>query len=305
MPLETPALENLPQIQSQALVQKLKLYFALGKPGIALSVVITAFVGYSAGIAANPMAVFSASTLMHTLFGTFLVSMGAGTLNMLLETESDALMSRTKNRPIPSGKIPAHEAFFLGCITASFGVAHLAGTVNLRASFAASIGLVLYLVFYTPMKKTSKGSTFVGAASGAIPPLIGWSASGTSFGLSAWTLFAILFLWQFPHFLTLFWLYRADYKTAGIKTLMWDESGHGTAKVALLLSLALCIASLFPYLLGMGQTAYLLISLALNLYLLYCAYEFFRHNDIRRAKSYFLSTVIYLPILFLSLTIGN
>ncbi len=304
MPLETPALLSFPKTSSQNFPQRLKLYFALGKPGIAFSVVVTAFVGYAAGLASDSRFAFSASTLLHALFGTFLVSMGAGTLNMLLESESDALMDRTKSRPIPSGKIPAHEVFFLGCLLASFGVAHLAGTVNLRASFIAGVSLVLYLVFYTPMKKTSAASTVVGAVSGALPPLIGWSASGANFGLDTWSLFAILFLWQFPHFLALFWLYRADYAKAGIKTLISDdESGQRTARAAFALSLLLSGVSMVPYLLGVGRPIYLMIAFLLNCFLIFSVYRFARQPDERQARLYFLSTVIYLPVLFLALAL--
>lgn len=282
--------------------QKFKAYFSLGKPGIAASVLITTFAGYMAGLPFRPQASFSLATLLHALFGTFCVSMGAGALNMLLESDGDALMDRTKRRPIPSETIPAHHAFFLGGAAASFGIAHLAGTINLRAAFAAAISLVLYLVFYTPLKRSSRAATVVGAAAGALPPLIGWSASGADFGWNTWSLFAIVFLWQFPHFLALFWLYRADFAKAGIKTLLpSDESGEATARAALKLTCLLAVVSIAPYFLGVGRTGYLAAAIIMNAYLIYNAVRFTRSAGQNGALRYFLSTVIYLPALFLSL----
>ncbi len=302
MPSEVRSLPFLSRAGALSFVQKSKAYFSLGKPGIAFSVLITTFAGYMAGLSVRPDAAFSPSTLFHTLLGTFCVSMGAGALNMLLENDSDALMDRTKDRPIPSGKVPAHHAFLLGGFIASFGVAHLAATSNLRAAFAAGISLVLYLVFYTPMKKSSRASTAVGAVAGALPPIIGWNAAGAAFGWNAASLFAILFLWQFPHFLALFFLYRSDFARAGIRTLFpADEDGRRTAKAVQILSVALAALSALPLALGLGGPAYVGVASLLNGYLIFSAFRFARKSDASGARQYFLATVIYLPLLFLAL----
>lgn len=306
MSLEALADSGLAQSPAKEAVRaarRLKLYFSLGKPGIALSVLITTFSGFMAANFSQKQTP-DLTTLAHTLIGTFLVSMGAGTLNMLLELDSDKLMNRTRNRPLPSGIIAPHKAFFLGGFSASVGLAHLAAATNLQSCFFAAIGLALYLVFYTPMKKTSAFNTVVGAVGGAVPPLIGWCAAGAALSAQAWSLFALLFLWQIPHFMVLFWLYRTDYESAGIKTLLADPSGARTARWSFGLSLLIAAASFVPYSLGLGGWGYAAAAALLNGLLLAGSWRFLGHPSPRTARVFFFSTVFYLPLVFLALAAG-
>lgn len=306
MPLEVFADSALARSPARIEVnpaERLKLYFSLGKPGIALSVLITTFSGFmAASFSLNQAPDLGA--LLHTLAGTFLVSMGAGTLNMLLEADSDRLMNRTRSRPLPSGKIAPHKAFFLGGFAASIGITHLAAFTNLQSCFFAAIGMALYLVFYTPMKKTSAFNTVIGAVSGAVPPLIGWCAAGAPLSAQAWSLFALLFFWQIPHFMVLFWLYRSDYESAGIKTLLADPSGARTARWSFGLSLLIAAASFVPFYLGLGGWGYAAAAALLNGLLLGGSWRFLSRTSPRNARIFFFSTVFYLPLVFLALAAG-
>ena len=280
-------------------------YIALTKPGILTASLYTTLVGY---LLASPVGAQITSNdfwiLLHTLLGTALVAMGAGSLNMLIETEIDSRMDRTKNRPLPQNRVSPVGAFFLGALTSSLGIVHLCSAVNLAAGFLASLTLVLYLVFYTPLKEKSYFSLIVGAASGALPPLIGWAAkSGFPLG-AGWSLFLILFLWQFPHFLSLSWIYRKDYKQANLKVVLQeDESGHQTARWALLTSLAVSTASILPYALGLGGIFYLLSALTLGIIFTGTSFFFLKKRTLSSAKILFFTSIAYLPLLFLLLVL--
>lgn len=277
-------------------------YFQLSKPGILFAVLISTFTGFSLG-SSN---LLDLNKLIHTLLGTALVASGAGALNMLLEYKEDGIMDRTKNRPIPSGRISHEEAFFLGILSSSFGIAHLAAMVNLLSAFFAATSLTLYLVFYTPLKKSNFFGAIVGAVSGALPPMIGWSAAGNAPSLAGWSLFGIVFFWQFPHILSLFWLYKEDFEKANFKMARCkDKTGSTLAKTALFFSLILICASFIPYILGLAGTGYLISSMVLGFCMMGSSLYFLKKLTPSSAKILFFNSILYLPLLFLILVLNS
>src|SRR3989338_2765223 len=277
-------------------------YFQLSKPGILFAVLISTFTGFSLG-SSNGL---DLAKLIHTLLGTAMVASGAGALNMLLEHKEDSLMERTKNRPLPSGRISLEEAFFLGVFSSSFGIVHLAAMVNLLEAFFAASSLTLYLVFYTPLKKSGFFGAIVGAVSGAIPPMIGWSASHGAPEVQSWSLFAIVFFWQFPHILSLFWLYKEDFEKADFKMALFkDKTGSTLAKTALIFSFILICASFIPYLLGLAGTLYFISSMVLGFSMIACSIYFLKNLQPFSAKIFFFNSIFYLPLLFLILVLNS
>lgn len=282
------------------LTDRLSAYLELIKPGITLSVLFSAFSGFFLGMDGKLFQ--SPWLLFHTLLGTALTTGGAGILNMLLEYETDALMQRTKNRPIPSGRVFPQEAFLLGVFMTSMGVVHLASMVNLLSCFIASLGVVCYLMFYTPLKQTSYFCTIIGAIGGAVPPLIGWAAAKNTLSLQAWSLFLILFVWQFPHLIALFCMYREDYERAGFKMLPIAPV-KGAAAMAFLISVLLFPVALIPYWFKMSGTLFLYSAMILNLFFLYTAVQFFIKKNQNSARILFFASIFYLPFLFILLMI--
>ena len=299
-----PLSSSLPIIPSFSISSRIKDYFALTKPGISMVVLMTTASGFLVAAKESVFQSINPSIFFHTLLGTALTAVGAGSLNMLLEQDSDALMERTKRRPLPSGRVYPEEAFIIGILSGSLGVVHLARMTNLLTSFLAALSLVLYLVFYTPLKKSSPFCTVVGAVSGALPPLIGWSAFKGTLTLEACSLFLILFVWQFPHLLSLAWLYKEDFKKANFKNwAQQDENGVWTARTASVLSIVLLISSLIPYQLKMAGAFYLFSSLILGLLLFSSTLIFLDRRNVPSARSLFLTTVFYIPLLLLAMVL--
>jgi protoheme IX farnesyltransferase len=189
-------------------------YCVLTKPDINLLVAITVLAGFCLAFRGYPRP-FPLLRLINTLVGTFLVAGGSCALNQYVERGFDACMRRTARRPLASGDINPDDAFWFGLLLSSFGLVYLAAAVDSLATVLAGLASAIYLFAYTPLKRKTPICTFVGALSGAIPPLIGWAAASGSLSLEAWGLFAILFLWQFPHFMAIAWIYREDYRRAG------------------------------------------------------------------------------------------
>ena len=276
--------------------RRLADFWELSKPGIAGAVMLTAFFGFLLG---SPSGGIRWGVLFHTLLGTALAAAGAGAVNMLLEQETDALMERTKGRPIPSGRVAPHEAFLLGAFSAGLGIVHLCLSVGMLPGFLSALTVVLYLVFYTPAKVKSPFCSVVGAVSGALPPLIGFSAASGELTAGAWSLFAILFLWQFPHLISLSWLYRKDNERAGMKML--PRGG----RFALASALLLFAAGFLPYFLGLSGPLYLLPSAALSGLYLYKSARFNGSADTVSARGLFLTSIAYMPLLLASILIGH
>jgi len=269
-------------------------YLALTKPDVSFLVVLTTAAGFYLG-SRGPLDLLR---LAHTVFGTTLVAAGTSALNHYFERASDAKMRRTVSRPLPSGLLQSAEALRFGVGLAAAGTIYLAFAAGALASLLALGTCVSYLAAYTPLKKRTTLATLVGAFPGAVPPLIGWAAARGTLSLEAWILYAIMFLWQFPHFLAIAWMYREDYARAGIRMLpVVDRSGVATFRQVLLTALALVPASLLPAIVGLAGVRYFFGALVLGLALVQMCLWAARTKTNVRAKWLMHATVLHLPLL--------
>jgi heme o synthase len=269
-------------------------YVVLTKPDVTFLVVITTVGGFYLG-SRGPL---NWTLLLHTLAGTMLVAGGTAALNQYIERDMDAAMRRTAARPLPSGILQPREVLTFGLGTLVTGTLWLALAVNLLASFLAIATSLLYLGLYTPLKKRTPLATAVGAFPGALPPLIGWAAASGSLSREAWVLFAILFFWQFPHFLSIAWIYREDYARAGIRMLpVVDRSGDLTFRQIVAMSAILVPVTLFPSVMGLAGIRYFFAALVLGMILLQFSLWAARHRTNTRAKWLMHATVAHIPIL--------
>jgi len=267
-------------------------FFALTKPRIVLLVMLTAAVGF---YVAAPAGV-GALLFGHLLVGTALVAGGSSALNQVAESESDALMRRTAGRPIPAGRLGrTASAAFAGVLGAA-GTLYLMLFVNRITALLALLTLASYVLLYTPLKRRTTLNTLIGAVPGALPILGGWAATGHPLDLAAWALFAILFLWQLPHFLALAWLYRDDYGRAGLRMLgVGDETGHQTFAQGLLYAAALLPVSLVPTLVGLSRGIYFASAFLLGVWYVLAALQAARAPSRPAARRLFLVSITYLP----------
>ncbi len=271
-------------------------YLELTKPRLSLMSVITAMLGY---LAAVPYTYWDWARTGYLVLGTALCAGGAAALNMYMERDTDALMKRTADRPLPAGIVAPGSAFVLGWILNIAGLAILFKLVNGLSAFIALATIVAYLAIYTPAKRWSRWNTEIGAISGALPPMIGWAAAGRSNPLLGWTLFAILYTWQMPHFFALAWTYRKDYAAAGMPMLsVTDPSGVRLTQWTFIWTVLLTAASLLPALLGYCSWYYFAFAAVLDLWILRSAFRFLnpaiRETEARRL---FYITLGYLPLL--------
>ena len=273
-------------------------YIALTKPRLNLLVVATSAAGYYLGAPNGP----AWWPLAEAVAGTALVASGAAVLNQVYERDTDALMRRTRQRPLPDGRVGAAEARVFGGILAALGIIWLGAAANLAAAALAVATLGIYLAVYTPMKRTSSAATLVGAVPGALPPLIGWAAAHGSLSAGGWTLFAIVFLWQIPHFMAIAWLYRDDYRKAGFPMLpVVEADGRRTGQQALLYAAALLPVSLLPTWFGVSGQIYFVIALALGAAMLALAARFSSQRTEATARALFLGSITYLPLIWLAM----
>jgi protoheme IX farnesyltransferase len=273
-------------------------YLELAKPRISLLVLVTTAVGYYLS-AREAFVELEGFRLFHTLVGTALAAMGANALNQFREMEWDRRMIRTESRPLPAGRLSAGQALFFGAFTAVGGSAYLAWFVNGLAGALAASSCAIYLFAYTPLKRRTPLCVFVGAVSGALPPLIGWAGGSGELSLEAWLLFAILFIWQLPHFAAIAWLYREDYARAGFPMIgVGDPDGISTNLHVMTHSFALLFTSLLPVFLGKAGVFYAAAAVALGMaFLAYCSVFAFNKTP-RLAKGVVLASIVYLPLLF-------
>jgi heme o synthase len=271
---------------------RLSDFLELTKPRITMLVLLTAAVGYAVGGRG-----FSPGAFLLFLAGTALLCSGASALNQYLEREADARMVRTSRRPIPAGRLRPEEALVFGLAVSAVGLALLAA-VNVLTLAIGAASLLLYVLAYTPLKRITSLCTVVGAVPGALPPLMGWAASRGSLGAAGWGLFAILFLWQLPHFLAIGWLYREDYARGGFPMLaVTDAGGASTGRQSLLYATALLPVTLLAGMLAGAGKGYLWGALLLGAAFLVCAGRFAWKRSIPAARTLFLVSVLYLPLL--------
>lgn len=276
------------------LFEKPWAYVVLTKPDVTFLVVITTVAGFYLG-STGPV---DWARLAQTLFGTLLVAGGTAALNQYVERDMDAVMRRTAARPLPTGTLKPSEVLIFGAVTIVFGTAWLALTVNALAAFIAFATSASYLGLYTPLKTRTTLATAVGAIPGALPPLIGWAAARGSLSEGGWILFAILFVWQFPHFMAIAWMYREDYARAGIQMLpVVDRKGDATFNVIVSFSAILVPVSLLPSVMGMAGIRYFFGALVLGMILLQVSLWANRARTNVRAKWLMHATVIHIPVL--------
>lgn len=277
-------------------------YWELSKPEVTSLVVVSALVGFYAGA----RGALDLTRLLHTLIGTALVAGGTGAFNQLFERHDDARMRRTAQRPLPAGRLEPGAALRFAALLSAGGILWLAWLVNPLAGLLAFLTWASYLFLYTPLKKRTTWCTAVGAFPGAMPPLIGWAAARNTLDPQAWVLYAILFLWQFPHFLSIAWMYREDYARGGIVMLpVVDPGGTATGRQMVGYSLALVPAGLMPAFLGMAGPVYFFGALLLSLGFLGFALRAARTHSNLDAKHLLHASVAYLPLLFVLLMLDK
>jgi protoheme IX farnesyltransferase len=266
----------------------------LTKARLTFLVLLTTLVGFYLGYR-GPV---NYLLMIHTMLGTALVASGASALNQLLEREHDAKMRRTRNRPLPSGRLQPATVMVFGGVCACAGLLYLALAVNLTTSVIGAISLLSYLFIYTPLKRVTWLNTAIGAVPGGLPAMMGWTAARGELSREGWALFAILAFWQLPHFLAIAWMYREEYEKAGFKMLpSIDPEGHRTGRQAVSHTLGLLPVSLCPFLFHVTGPIYLAGALALGLVFLWFAVQFARQLTIPRARQLFFVSILYLPLL--------
>ena len=270
-------------------------YLELTKPRITSFVLLTTAAGFFLGTDGP----FDLVNFLHTVFAVALLSSGVSTLNQYFERDLDALMRRTEARPLPAGRMKPSAALAFGLLLTVFGELHLAAFVNALSALCGLSVVVGYLGLYTPLKTRTSLSTVVGAFPGAVPPLLGWAAASGALPTGAWVLFAILFLWQFPHFFAIAWMYREDYARAGILMLpVVEPEGRLTKQQIVLWTLLLVPVSLAPAALGIGGVVYFFGALLLGGLFLCASGAAAVSLSRRNARRVLLASVLYLPFLF-------
>jgi protoheme IX farnesyltransferase len=278
------------------------VYSDLIKARLTFLVLLTTLVGFYLGYK-GPINYF---LMLHALLGTGLVASGASALNQLLEREYDAKMRRTKDRPLPSGRLQPTTVMVFGGVCACAGLLYLALAVNLTTSVIGAVSLLSYLFIYTPLKRITWLNTAVGAIPGALPPLMGWTAARGRLTGEGWALFAILVFWQLPHFLAIAWIYREEYAKAGFKMLpVIDPGGHRTARQAVSHTLGLLPISLCPFLFKLTGPVYLVGALVLGLAFLWFAIQFARRLTVSSARQLFYVSILYLPLLLIVMVLDK
>jgi protoheme IX farnesyltransferase len=274
--------------------KRLGAFFELTKPRLTSLAILTTWLGFA--FAAHPM--HYGAVFFHALLGSWLVASGAAALNEYMERDLDARMKRTRTRPLPEGRLTPSAAFYFGVAISTLGVAELAWFVNPLTALLSLISLGSYLLVYTPLKTRTSLCTLVGAIPGAIPPVMGWTAARNSIGAGAWALFAILFLWQLPHFLAIAWMYREDYARAGFPMLpVTDPDGASTSRMIILYTAVLIPVTLMPARLGLAGYSYFWAAVALGSAFFVCGAWTAVYRTAANARRLLLASVMYLPTL--------
>lgn len=291
MKATAPSLADAPVIEKAS---RASIFSDLIKARLTLLVLVTTLVGFYVGA----RGALDWSLLLHTLAGTALLACGAAALNQLVEREHDAKMRRTESRPLPSGRLQPDTVLVFGGLSSILGLVYLAFAVNLLTALLGAVTLVTYVFVYTPLKRVTWLNTAIGAIPGALPPLMGWTAATNELSGPGWSLFAILFFWQIPHFLAIAWLYRDEYSKAGFVMLPCvDPQGERTAHQAISHTLGLLFVSLLPVLFRLVGVVYLVGALLIGLAFLAAAVAFARRMSLPRARQLFFASIIYLPLL--------
>jgi protoheme IX farnesyltransferase len=277
-------------------------YLELTKPRIAILLVLTSAAGFYMASDTG----FEPLTFIHSMVSITLLAFGVSTLNQYIERYIDPMMERTAERPLPTGRVTPNEALLFGIVQCAIAEIYLLLMVNALTAFLGLIVIIGYVLLYTPMKTRTSISTVVGAVPGAIPPLMGWTAASNKITIVAWALFATQFLWQFPHFLSIAWLYRRQYANAGIKMLpVVEPSGRLTGRQIVLFSIMLLPVSLAPYFFRISGLVFLAGAFLLGLWFLWASIRAARTKSDEMARKLLLASVIYLPLFFLLMVLDK
>ncbi|MCC7308365.1 MAG: protoheme IX farnesyltransferase [Acidobacteria bacterium] len=284
---------ELQENQATGFRERLAAFGELTKPRIAAMLVITAAAGFYLGTEGS----FNFVLFVNAMVGIGLLAFGVATLNQYIERRTDVLMDRTAKRPLPTNRVSPNEALIFGIIQCVASEAYLYFLVNpLTAAMGLTV-IVGYVLVYTPLKTRTSASTAIGAFPGAMPPLMGWTAAADHVSLGAWAMFAMLFLWQFPHFLAIAWMYREQYAKAGIKMLpVVEPSGRLTARQIVLFTVMLVPVSLAPFFLDFAGPIFLVGATALGLWFLFESILMARVKTTERARRLLMVSVLYLPL---------
>lgn len=277
-------------------------YWALTKPEVNFLILVTTLVAFHLASRSSAARILTA---IHTLVGTLLVASGAATLNQFLERSFDAKMRRTARRPLAAGRLRPSNVLWFGIFLSMAGLLYLAA-INVLTALIGMATLLSYLVVYTPLKRKTALCTIVGAFPGAAPPLIGWAAARGRIDTEAWVLYLIVFLWQFPHFMAIAWIYRDDYSRAGYRVLptqRWRD--HFVSWQSFVCSLALVPVALIPGLIGDSGAVYSVGAAVLGLAFLYFSERFAFHRTNTSARQLLVSSILYLPLLFTLLMLAK
>jgi heme o synthase len=276
--------------------------FELTKPRVTTMVLVTT----AAGAYFASRGLFDPLLLLHVLIGTAFLAGGTAALNQFMERRADALMRRTEARPLPSGRLHPFEALGAGMLLVSTGTLYLLLTTNGLTAGLGWLTSAIYLLFYTPLKTRTPFCSLVGAVPGAVPPVMGWTSVRGELGAEAYLLFAILFLWQFPHILAIAWVYREDYERGGFQMLpVRDDQGRLVGQLILFSALGLLAVSLGPYFSGLGGPVYLAGAVLLGIYFLSASYRTFASPSKPAARRLLRASIVYLPLLLLLLTLNR
>jgi protoheme IX farnesyltransferase len=286
---------EIEETKAIGLREKLAAYVELTKPRIAFMLVLTSAAGFYLGSTQG----FNFALFTNSMIGIALLAFGVATLNQFIERKTDALMERTARRPLPANKISPNEALVFGIVQCAVAELYLLFLVNGLTAFLGLIVIVGYVLLYTPLKTRTSASTAIGALPGAMPPLMGWTSAADGINLGAWTLFALLFLWQFPHFLAIACMYKEQYAKAGIKMLpTLEKDGRITAQQIVLFSILMVPVSLAPFFIGMSGIYYLIGASLLGIWFLWTSIQAARAKTVEKSRKLLLVSVLYLPIIF-------
>ena len=293
---------NIEEVRSTGLRERALAYLELTKPRIAILLVLTS----AAGFYLSSTQGFDSLLFLHSMAAITLLAFGVSTLNQYIERDIDPLMARTAERPLPTKKVTAREALVFGVVQCVIAELYLLFMVNATTAVLGLIVIVGYVFLYTPLKTKTSLSTVVGAVPGAMPPLMGWTSASNKITVVAWALFATQFLWQFPHFLSIAWLYRDQYARAGIQMLpVVEPSGKLTARQIVLFSIMLLPVSLAPYFFQVSGVIFLVGGFILGCWFLWVSIQAARSKTDEMARKLLLVSVIYLPLLFLLMVVDK
>ena len=275
--------------------ERIAAYVELTKPRIAFMLVLTSAAAFYLGTKGS----FDLPLFVNSMIGILLLAFGVATLNQYIERDTDALMDRTAKRPIPTQRITPNEALIFGVLQCAVSEIYLYFLVNPLTAVLGLTVIIGYVFLYTPLKTRTSASTAIGAIPGAMPPLMGWTAAANEITIGAWALFALLFLWQFPHFLAIASMYKEQYAKAGIKMLpVVEPDGRITARQIVMFTIMLFPISLAPFFLGFAGLVYLVGATILGIWFLFESVQTARAKTVIRSRRLLMVSVLYLPLIF-------